>query len=373
MRRAGVLLLMLATASVLSCSDVPIAPRPGSVTVSGRVTDRDGPPLPGVYVSFRSEAVGGPYDDATSTNSDGRYSLRLSEGVYRVYFGPRSPGGYPYVELHGVKVGSSGATIDYRYVGVRVSGTVVGPNGGFFTSSQVAAHRSDGSEDVGAAASTVAGHYSLLIPAGVYDFNASAGGYPDGVPRIAWSDVPVVSDTTIDLALSGFPVTATTMLSGATPMVGASVGATNNSVRAFARTDLGGTATLYLPAGDYAIQATPSRANIVGPLTIVRSITAGDAVDFDFSGPTWGMTLRRASDGTRLTGATVKLADGGDGYASAQTDAFGACEFLVRPSVGYTMTARWYEGDRSVSATVPNLSSAADTTFDLSLTPDPLP
>jgi len=358
-------------ASVLSCSDVPIAPRPGGVIVSGRVTDRDGPALAGVYVSFRSEAVGGSYEDA-STDSDGRYSLRVSEGVYRVFLGPPSPGGYPHIVLGGIKVGASGATVDYRYAGVRVSGSVVGPNGGFFTTSQVVAQRSAGGEDIGAAASTVAGHYSLLIPAGLYDFSASAGGYVDGVPRITWSNVAVASDTTMDIALTGFLVTVTTF-SSTTPMAGALAAATSSSVQALARTSLGGTATLYLPAGDYTIRVTPSRANIVGPITIARSITADDAVDFDFSGPTWGMTLRRASDGTLLTGATVKLADGGDGYAGAQTDAFGACEFLVRPGVGYTMTVQWYEGNRNVSASIPNLSSVADTTFNLSLTPDPLP
>jgi hypothetical protein len=293
--------------------------------------------------------------------------MRLAEGTYRVILGS-GDSGYPNVTLDHVVVGASGATINYRYQGIRVSGSVAGPSGQPLTAAQVMAYPMVGGP-TSAIGSTVGGRYSLLLPVGVYQFAAWSAGYADGIPRITWGDVAVASDTTIDISLTGFPVTATVTFSGGTPMLGAAVFASSISAQAMGRTGPSGTTTLYLPAGDYRIQAGPSSPNIVGSKTVDRSITGADAIGFDFSGRKWSMTIRTASDGAPLTGADASLHDGENGQAIAETDNLGRCEFFVQPGVAYYLNVSWWFDGGFRLATIPNLSSAADTTFDISVTP----
>lgn len=371
MSRAASIACALSLAMILSCSEIPTAPRiPTTVTVSGRITDRDGPPLAGigVYLAPEGQGSGYPAFPATETDADGRYTLKVSEGVYRFTLNSSSQG-FPNVQLPAIKIGPSGATIDYRFAGVRVSGSIVGPNGEFMTNAGVYASGEIGGSGVYASGRSLNGQYSLLIPPGAYSFLVASDGYEDGLPRVISKSVPVASDTTIDFALAGFAVTAALTLSGAAPMIGGYVYATNDGVYAYGRAGLDGTATLYLPAGDYTIRAVPFPPNVVGPQTITRSIQADDALTFDFSGPEWDVTVRRASNGTPITGASAHLGDGEDGYAYATTDAFGRCAFLVRAGTGYGLSVSWVEGGLYRSATVSNLFSAADTTFDLSVTP----
>ncbi|HKQ19862.1 MAG TPA: hypothetical protein VJW75_08970, partial [Candidatus Eisenbacteria bacterium] len=125
--------------------------------------------------------------------------------------------------------------------------------------------------------------------------------------------------------------------------------------------------------GSYRFAASPVPHNVVGPQTITKQIQADDALAFDFSGPKWTMTIRRALDGTPITGGEAQLRDGEDGYAADETDAFGRCTFLVRPGTGYGLYVTWVEGGSYRSASVPNLFSAADTTFDISVNASSFP
>jgi hypothetical protein len=221
----------------------------------------------------------------------------------------------------------------------------------------------------------VQGTYSLLIPAGVYEFQAAPEGYSgDGIPVIRSRGVPVLSDTTIDFALTGFAVTGTFTLSGGTPMIDAYLTATNNDVYASARTGLDGIATLYLPPGSYAIRGAASSPSIVGPIAITKSIVADDALMFDFSGVRWDMTIRRASDNSYVTGAQAVVREAVEPRAAyGVTGPFGQVEFLVRPGTGYDLTVSWIEGGYYRDASVSNLFSAADTTFDISINVPVLP
>jgi len=370
---------LVALAMTLSCSEIPTAPRLGSVTVSGRITDRDGPPLAGIYVRLELEppVEGLPSNYGTQTNVDGRYELKVPEGLYRVRLDPgyEVTGGYPFVDIGRVKIGSSGAVINYRYTGVRVTGTITGPNGASLSDATVGTAGVSGGENVYAYARSAQGTYSLLIPAGVYDFQAAPGGYlQEGLPVIRSRGVPVLSDTTIDFALTGFAVTGTFSLSGGTPMIGAYLAATNDDVFAAARTGLDGTATLYLPAGNYEIRGAAPSSSIAGPITIMKSIVADDALTFDFSGVRWDMTIRRASDNSFVTGAGAVVREAAEPRAAyGTTDLFGRVQFLVRPGRAYDLTVSWIEGGYYRDASVSNLFSAADTTFDISINVPALP
>lgn len=371
MRRVASFAFALSLAAFLSCSEISTAPRLGSVLVSGRITDRDGPPIAGMRLNYRPEtqAPGLPTFSGAVTGTDGRYTLKLAEGTYRMTLDPDYGTGYPSVSVGGIKVGASGATVDYRYSGVRVTGSVTGLNGASLSGAGVTAYgvSADGSY---ANALSVAGQYSLLISPGPYEIYAYAGSNPLGLPQIRTGQVSVLADTTIDFALTGFAVTATMTLSGGAPLIGAYLDAQSDEASASASTGLDGTATIYLPAGNYTIRAMPYPRNIVGPRTISQSIQADDNLTFDFSGARWNLTIRRSSDGTPLSGMRAVLREpGGAESAITDTDALGQFAFLVRPGVGYTLDVLSVGGPIYYIATISNLFSAADTTFDISVTP----
>lgn len=154
-------------------------------------------------------------------------------------------------------------------------------------------------------------------------------------------------------------------------MIGGFVSASSDLVDAAVRTGLDGAGTLYLPAGNYAIRAHPPTPSIVGPQTVTRLIQADDTVDFTFSGVRWDLTIRRASDGSPLDGVSATVHDTGrNEQASATTDPFGVATCLVRPGTIYNLTIFSWEG--GYEANFYNLSSAADTTFEFSVsTPFP--
>jgi len=368
MRRVACLLLALSLATLLSCSEIPTAPRLASVTVTGRVTDRDGPPLQGVRVLFDLETAEPGPPLYKTTDADGRYEIKLPEGIYRVRLDADFRAGYPPITLHGIKVGAAGAVIDYRYTGVRVSGAITGPNATILGEAAVGASGTSAGTYVSAYDLSSTGQYSLLLPAGVYEFDASSDNYESGLPRIHSSQVAVVSDTTIDFALSGFKVTARMTVNGGVPMMGASFQAIGDDADAAARTGLDGVATVYLPAGSYTLRASPYPQNIAGPRAVTRSIQADDALTFDFSGPRWDLTIRRAADDTPFAGAWAFFRDAGHNEGvSLTTDPFGRASCLMRSGTPYDLTIEWIEGNSYGEALFSNLSSAADTTFDFSV------
>jgi len=372
MRRVASLAFALSLATILSCSEIPTAPRLGAVIVTGRITDRDGPPIAGMHVYFQAvtQSPGLPPSAHAETGTDGRYTLKVMEGAYRMNVDPGYGVGYPAVTVGVVKIGASGATVDYRYTGVRVSGTITGLDGSPLSDASVNVYGVSGGYSSYVSALSAAGQYSLLILPDTYDMYAYAGSSPLGLPRIRAGQVSILSDTTVDFTLSGFAVTATMTLTGGAPMIGAYLDAYSDDASASATTGLDGTATIYLPAGNYTIRGLPYPRNVVGPRTISRSIQADDNLIFDFAGARWDMTIRRASDGEVLSGARATLRGaGGSEFAFADVDAFGRCAFLVEPGVEYDLDARWVEGAAYNYASVPNLSSAADTTFDISVTP----
>jgi len=369
-RRAAGLAFVVLFAGLPSCSEIPTAPRVASVTVSGRITDRDGPPIANMFVTFRPAAPtpGIPSYTYALTGTDGRYTLKLMQGAYRMTVDPGYGAGYPSASVEGIKIGASDATVDYRYTGVRVSGSVTGLNGGSLSGASVTAY----GDNAYATAQTTAGHYSILVPAGPYEMYADGGGSPAGLPQIGTGRVSVLSDTTIDFALTGFAMTATMSYTGGAPLIGAYLEAFGDEVSANAVTGLDGIATVYLPAGGYTIRAIPYPRNIVGPRSLSLSVQADDNVTFDFSGVRWDMTVRDAADGSPLVGARAVLRQvGGTEAALDDTDALGRSSFLVRPGVGYDLEVQWVGGTFYHVATVPNLFSAADTTFDISVS-DPV-
>ncbi|HZO68679.1 MAG TPA: carboxypeptidase-like regulatory domain-containing protein, partial [Kribbellaceae bacterium] len=112
---------------VLSGSAVVVLVSPGAAravgdNLSGRVT-AGGSAAPNVtVVASPTGSTGGP---STTTDSDGRYSIPLADGVYDIVFTPPAQSGYGVTSYTGFQLSGS-AVLDVVLVPVSTSVTVSG-------------------------------------------------------------------------------------------------------------------------------------------------------------------------------------------------------------------------------------------------------
>jgi len=366
MRRALLPALVVMVAGVVSCSDMPTAPKvsdlPGNILVEGTVTDRDGPALTGGLVVFRrlplSQNQPSPSFYA-NIDLNGTFHIAVAQGAYEVRIVPNYDGGLPGVTIPRFEVLTAGTRLDYRYSGTRVTGDITGPGGALLADSYVAA--ASPVHDVYLSVRAVGGHYSMLLPPGKYEFYADPGIYNGGIPTIEVEADISTSDTLMNYALTGHAVTVTATLGGTTPMPNVQILAESEAigVRAYATSRLDGSAVLYLPSGGYSFSANPPDGSIVGPERGYWSISGDASFPIDFPGTRWDVTLRRTSDSSAIPFASIYAIEIGSSNraASTRSDLFGAFRLFVRPNVGYDLY--------SSGITIPNVSSAADSTFDL--------
>lgn len=358
---------------VLSCSDMPTAPivapaPPGTITVEGTITDRDGPPLGNTLLAFRLLPLSPnqPNFGLTAfTNASGVFQIALAPGAYDVQIQPGYQSGLPDVRGLKLEVKAGGSRFDYRYSGTRVAGDVTGPGGALLADAYITAVST--SEQIYVSVTTVGGHYSMLLPHGEYELYAEAAIYNSGIPSLEFEADIAASDTLIHFALTGNVVTATATLGGSTPLPNVLVEAQSDAigVRARAVTRLDGTAVLYLPSGGYSFTTYTPDGSIVGPETGYWSISGDASIPIEFPGTRWDVTLRRTADGSALPFASIYAREiGANHYARTSGDLFGKFRLFVRPDLGYDLQI-----GSSISGVptfiIPNLSSTADSTFDI--------
>jgi hypothetical protein len=334
--------------------------------VEGTITDRDGPAVANAVVSFRQLPISPSQPDPPTyafADLNGAFRIALVQGSYQVKIGPSYETGLPSVTIPKFEVLAAGTRLDYRYSGTRVTGDITGPGGAILADSYVSAY----SQALGVGVSTrgVAGHYSMLLPPGKYEMYSDPGTNGTGIPNIEVEADISTADTLVNFALTGHTVTVTTTLGGGAPIPGVQLYAGSEAigVRAAATTRLDGTAVLYLPNGGYSFTAFSSDGSIVGPETGYWSISGDASMTIDFPGTRWDVTLRRTSDGSALAFTQIYASElGSNRSASVRSDLFGTFRLFVRPYVGYDI----HIGSiYSPGVTVPNVFSAADSTFDL--------
>ena len=359
-------LLVMIDSGVLSCSDAPTAPRPqasvGTVTVKGSITDRDGPALVNFIVAFRpfQAAPNQPTPWVTAiTDVNGSFQVALAPGLYKAHIGPSDQSLFD-VSIPKFEVGAAGSRFDYRYSGTRVTGEVTGPDGSLLVEALVTvAAKADG-EYVDLRA--VGGHYSILLPPGEYDLYGASGTAYSGIPSTEVEADISASDTLINLALTGHVLTGMVTLGGSAPLANVRVYAQSDAsrVQAFAKSGLDGSAVLYLPSGGYSLTAFPPDG-VIGPETAHVSISGDASIPIDFPGTRWNVTLRRTAYGSAVPSASILAREiGSNRSASTSADLFGKFQLFVRPNVAYDLLV-----GSPPFITIPNLSSTADSTFDL--------
>lgn len=383
MRPIARLVPLLVLATTLSCADMPTAPR-GIVTVTGLITDRDGPGIEQVHVQFTSldprdqtggidiVAVGSPrsakVNSSTVTDGTGHYRLSLPAGPYLVFMEPER--GYPYVLIRKVVIAPGHTELNYHYTGVRITGTMKGPNDLPLTQASVRVY----GDTTYASSDLVGDRYSLLVPAGTYDIRAGAFG-TFGLPAIR-SRLAVTRDTIIDFVLDGILVTGSVRGQNGVPLERIRVIATPspNEEDIYTYTLVDGSYTMYLPAATYAWHLEPwfdSMRYIAGRSYPPTSITAPTTLDFDMSGVEWSGTIRRSSDSTAVSSADVAALELRSDYsynvAETRTDESGQFHLIVGRGLYYNLFAEY--GPRPIGT----FATSADSTFVLYVDAPPLP
>jgi hypothetical protein len=243
--------------------------------VSGTVRLRDGAPLPGVAVVFLGPATIAPastplaplaphsviYENPLRaiTDATGKYSLWAPSGAYSAWLGGTPDSGHMSVSVAQVVVGTGRLSLNLSYPGYRVSGRMIFLNGSLSagtvsvigpTSNTTAQLRENG------AGRFAERTYSLLLPAGTYDFWADGTGYPQ-VPRVRFEGITVGADTVIDLPVNGNFVRGTVTAWNGSIVYGATVSATATGAFGYDVTTSIGTYGIHLPDGTYDFRVEP--------------------------------------------------------------------------------------------------------------------
>ena len=372
MRVPWIAALILLSPFLTSCADMPTAPR-AMVTVSGTILDRDGKGLQAVYVFFEDLAPTpkGTYGDdyRAVTNVDGKYSRAIPEGSYKILVSPPAFSAYAPILIRSKAIGRDGLRLDFKLDFPRIA---IRPSiaGGQPVSAIKANLWSDFSlgfiwdRDLRLAGD----QREAFVPPGTYSLHMELSGIGFGYLRQDLWDVPVSADTTIDVAFAGNAVAMHVTGPDAQPLPNAHLYASGSPGTAGAIADATGSATLYLPSGTYRLAVEAPSSEIMGRALSGVSIAGDGSFDFDLSGTAWTGVVRRASDGSPVVGAIVRVNPVVPPYvyAVSTTDANGAFHLVVQSGLYHRVLVFEPVGDAyGLVAYIDSVAAGADSTFDI--------
>jgi hypothetical protein len=218
--------------------------------------------------------------------------------------------------------------------------------------------------------------FGNLTPGAGYTVSATKSG------QSTFAEATVVEDqtTTVALALPTGSLTATVTWAGG-PVSGATVTLSGgpNGTSVSGTTGAGGVVTfINVPAGaGFTVTASKSGQNA----SVSASVTAGSTTDVTIAMPTTNLTVRvRRSDGTNVSGASVRLSGGPMAISAGPgtTNSSGLVTFVNVPvGSGYTIKA-WHCGISSTNKsrtltnqTVPSGGTTITAQFNSSTCPPP--
>jgi 5-hydroxyisourate hydrolase-like protein (transthyretin family) len=245
-------------------------------TVSGRVTDAAGAPLPGItVVAYNAD---GSQRTFTRTDSNGAYSLLLPPGSFRIgaydesiiYATQFYPHRNVFAEANAVIAtpGQTAAPVDFSLIrGARFTGSLIEQATGVPVAGvTVAVYDSDGNL-MTTSVSDLSGNYALVLPPGSYRFVAfdnllryvtAYGGGGQNFENATVFQVDGSSGQRIDFALSrGVRVSGTVVDSALQPVSGVQIGALDLAGnRVASAMSNGGVFNLVLTPNTYKFLAT---------------------------------------------------------------------------------------------------------------------
>lgn len=362
-----IVLAALTLLFALSCTRMPTGPRT-QVTVHGTILGPSGEPVPFAWVIFFPEESvlrDSALDTFARTGDDGTYSLKLLPGDYEMHIDP-----VVHQEWLGysssIRVSEEHDQFDYAFHGHLVTGRLLDPEGTVVTRGGVFVqiHSPHPSQ---ASAAIQQGTFSLLLPSGTYTFSAEAR--DPAFPSRTLPNVPVDSDTTFDLELTGIPIQGTVTGPDGAPFPEARVEIYPRRVS----TDDAGAYRIYADPGVQAIRCfpPPDRHEVLWR-TVARNVAAPITLDFDLRGVTWSGTVRYA--GTLEPAAyqyveALTLAPD-NRFAWWQTGSSGEFTMVLERDRTYDLDVRSpYSHDTDPPEYLIRLHASADTTFDIVIPP----
>lgn len=288
---------------------------PPAYTIGGRVTDPQGRPLADVRVG--TDYSNADYD-SDYTDTDGRYTLHLAAGSYRI--GAEKEGyDWPH-RTAAVPPNQSGIDFVLTPVSLRIQGVVRDDAGRGMAGGYVCPTLAGESTSFSCKTTYYNGAYSKLLPAGTYRVSASASCYIS----TSVSDVTLPPDRTgldFTIRLRDQLIAGRVTDSDGQPVCGASVRAQDGASDSDG-TERNGRYSLNVPAGTYKVKAsktgygTPPEQTI----TVPPSTTA---INFVLVAPSntiqgvvrdnHGVALAGVSISASSSSGTVTTATGADG------------------------------------------------------------
>jgi|GEM_PF-1784339 len=271
-------------------------------TLTGKVTDTGGNPLPNVQLSYF-----GPCNNGSTTNGSTKTSAEAGfEGTYKLYFLPGTyslevkppagtrfgpvtmevnvPGTAPSIELQEQSLFSLSGTITIN--GVPIQPTTMDP----VVTATVRATEVTGANQGGSAGVNPDGTYQMALLPGTYDISvdywsgeswqgtwidSGSWGYPG--PQ----NLLVGADSTQDIDMPLYPLIGKVTDTSGNPLPGvqlsyfgsSSNGSTaNGSATTSAEAGFEGTYKLYFPPGTYSLEVKPAAGTRFVPVTVEVSI-----------------------------------------------------------------------------------------------------
>ncbi|NOZ56196.1 MAG: hypothetical protein GXO73_05300 [Calditrichaeota bacterium] len=234
---------------------VTIRLRRSPATVHGSTVDQDGTPLP--YATVTAALVDSDYTRAVSSDQNGRFSLSLDAGHWRVQ--ATKPSYEPSASRELILSAGDDVDIDTLYGEplilterqLVVSGAVLTPELTAVWHATVTASKDEQTET---AYTDASGNYSLNLSPGTWTLKATKDGYSSPPPvSLELLDHDVTQDFELTPRAN---VLSGQVLSGGEPLEGATVRATPGSgTPVETQTDAFGSYNLSLPQGDYTVNA----------------------------------------------------------------------------------------------------------------------
>ena len=294
---------------------------PPVYTISGRVTDPQGRPLADVDVS--TDYSSADYD-SDYTDTDGRYTLHLAAGSYRI---SAEKDGYDWPHrTAAVPPDQTGIDFVLTPVSLRIQGVVRDNAGRGVASGWVCPTLAGENTSFFCKTTYYNGAYSKLLPAGTYSVSASASCYT----RASTSGVTLPPDRTgldFTIRLRDQLIAGRVTDSNGQPVCGTSMRAKNGESD-YDSTERNGRYSLNVPAGAYKVSAsksgyaTPAEQNV----TVPPSTTAVNFVLVAPSNIIQGVV--RDNHGAALAGVSISASSAG-GTASAATATDGSYTLRV--------------------------------------------
>ncbi len=377
----------------LTGKDAELASSTATNVITGKVTGPGGLPISGADIELYDS--NGDQVDTAMTGGQGRYTLYVNDGTYKLHLAPDSGSS---TGLHGqwydgaatkasatpITINGDAKVANFQMTGGgTVSGTVTSA-GGPLAGIGVTVYRYDSSDDwwQGAATTTTdaAGKYTVVAPAGNVRVQFSGTGvadqyYANATDIDSATDVHVTSGGTvtgIDAAMAALTKVTGTVTSGGDPVGWADISFYSNSGSFYGYANALGKYTAWVAPGTYRASASANGYSTDRHGVTVGSASPQSGVNFSLDADGWVSGTVKDGSNVLIAGASVTVETPDGDTWDGSTNVEGAYRIYVPTGTGYKLqvaadgyVSQYYKNARNAgAATTFPVNAGAGTTLD---------